>query len=82
MIKTSKVELRVTDKEKEVIKQAAEIVDLSISDYIRERILDTSRSIVLVNENKITEKRMIDMEKVKSTYLSMKSATADIFDET
>jgi len=69
------VKVRLTTEEKELVRRAAEIVGMTISDYFRERMLDTSQAIVMVHENQIDEKKMIEMENVRATYLSTVAAS-------
>ena len=60
MAKSEILKARVSPEEKELIKQAAEILGLTMSEFMRVSILDKSKSVIAVNKGVMTREEMVD----------------------
>jgi len=77
--KTSKIEVRLTDAEKALVKRAIEMDPEieTMADFFRVSTLARANLMIQVNLGMITEERMIELEMQSAVRFSTAAATAD-----
>jgi len=77
MKKNKVVELRVrmTEDDKSLIEKAAKIRGISTSQFVREQLVSTSKMMVLVKSEEISEQSFLDLELVRIKELSKDAST-------
>jgi len=68
MSKVSKIEFRLTPEEKEIIQQAADYLEISVSDYVRGTVLDKAKAHIAMRDGNMTREEMIDFLESRARY--------------
>ena len=74
--KTDKIEVMLSPTEKENIREIADILDVSMSDFVRTVAVDKARSFLKIRNGTMTLDDMLELETANTTYVSLKAASA------